>query len=126
MADDGRAELGRLGEDLACRELERRGYAIVQRRFRTRAGEMDIVARDGATLVFLEVKARRGERCGPPVEAVTWRKRLRLVRIAQHYLALHGGADGPCRFDIVAVAVGPGRTEVEVYANAFDATGLAV
>ncbi len=55
-----RIALGKIGEDLACRELERRGYAIVARRYRRRGGELDIIARDGPTLVFVEVKARTG------------------------------------------------------------------
>ena len=59
-----RIALGKSGEDLACAELERRGYAIVARRYRRRGGEMDIIARDGATMVFVEVKAREGHAFG--------------------------------------------------------------
>ena len=64
VAMDHRQSLGKRGEDLACEELERRGYAIVDRRFRTRCGELDIVARDGDVLVFVEVKARSGSSFG--------------------------------------------------------------
>ena len=64
---DQRQSLGKRGEDLACAELEKRGYVIVDRRFRTRCGELDIVARDGGVLVFVEVKARSGSNFGTPV-----------------------------------------------------------
>jgi putative endonuclease len=66
---DHRVAMGKSGEDLACRELERRGYAIIARRYRRRSGEFDIVARDGKTTVFVEVKTRRGHRFGDAVEA---------------------------------------------------------
>ena len=81
--------LGKIGEDLACEELERRGYAIVARRYRRRGGEFDIIARDGATLVFVEVKARDGREFGEAAEAVTALKRRRMARVALDYLARH-------------------------------------
>jgi putative endonuclease len=117
-------QLGIRGEDVACRELERRGYAILARRFRTRNGEIDIIARDGETLVFVEVKARRSLRCGGPAEAVNWAKRQRLERMALRYLAAAGaGAAGRrCRFDVVSVLYAPGAAapSVDVIRNAFD------
>src|SRR5947207_2665498 len=78
---------GQFGEDLACRELERRGYVILTRRYRLRGGEIDIIARDGATTVFVEVKARDGHDYGEASEAVTRRKQLRMTRLALDYLA---------------------------------------
>jgi putative endonuclease len=66
-----RQSTGRLGEDLACRELARRGYAVLARRYRTRHGEIDIVARHAGTIVFVEVKARHGGKFGDPADAVT-------------------------------------------------------
>ena len=84
------------GEDLACDELERRGYAIVTRRYRTKYGELDIVARHGEYLVFVEVKARQGGSFGDPEEAVTLQKQQRMVWMATDYLARH-------RLDDVAV-----------------------
>ena len=74
-----RIALGKTGEDLACAELEKRGYAILARRYRRRGGEIDIVARDGATLVFVEVKARDGRAFGEAAEAVTAFKRRRIT-----------------------------------------------
>jgi len=95
--------LGRQGEDLACRELRRRGYAILARRFRTRHGEIDIVARDGDVLVFVEVKARSSRRFGGALGAVTARKQRQVIAIAQRYMARVGWAARPCRFDVVAL-----------------------
>ena len=77
-----RIALGKIGEDLACQELERRGYAIVARRYRRRGGELDIIARDGKTMVFVEVKAREGRAFGEASEAVTPHKRLTITRLA--------------------------------------------
>src|SRR5438128_10015615 len=98
-----RIAFGKTGEDLACRELERRGYEILARRYRRRGGELDIVARDGETIVFVEVKARVGREFGEAAEAVTFMKRQRMLSIALDYLMRHRLADCPCRFDVVAV-----------------------
>jgi putative endonuclease len=117
-----RVVLGKTGEDLACRELTRRGYAILARRWRRRQGEIDIVARDGATLVFVEVKTRDGRAFGDAADAVTAYKRRRLSRLAQEYVTcerLHGCA---CRFDVVSIHVEAARPVVTVFQNAFDAS----
>src|SRR5919202_5097846 len=79
-----RQQLGKSGEDLACRELERRGYAILARRYRRKGGEVDIVAGDGRTLVFIEVKARDGSSFGEPPEAGTAVEGVRKGRAAPH------------------------------------------
>jgi putative endonuclease len=116
-----RIALGKTGEDLACRELERRGYAILERRWRLRGGEIDIIARDGDTVVFVEVKARDGSAFGEGSEAVTVQKQRRIVQLALWYLARHRLVDVPCRFDVVSIAVDRVPPVVEVYQNAFDA-----
>jgi putative endonuclease len=113
---------GKIGEDLACRELQRRGYEIVARRYRLRHGELDIIARDGGTLVFVEVKARDGRRFGDGVDAVTGRKRRTLIFLALEYVARFGLTDCPCRFDIASVQTGSGEPVVEIYQNAFALT----
>ena len=113
--------LGKTGEDLACRELERRGYAIIARRYRCRGGELDIIARDGPTLVFVEVKARDGRAFGDAAEAVTWRKQRRIVRLASEYVMRNRFNDSPCRFDVVSIQFDDGRPVIEVYQNAFHA-----
>ena len=116
-----RASLGKFGEDLACRELERRGYAILARRYRRRGGELDIVARDGATLVFVEVKTRDGEAFGLGGEAVTALKQRRMTQLALDYMTRHRLDGVPCRFDVVSIRVEDGRRSIEVVQNAFDA-----
>jgi putative endonuclease len=118
-----RQSLGKLGEETAIGELERRGYAILARRYRTRAGEIDIVARDGETTVFVEVKARATDEFGTAAEAVTRWKQQRLARMATDYLARNDLTRHPCRFDVVAIdgAGGPCET-ITVFPNAFDAS----
>lgn len=118
-----RIALGKTGEDLACRELERRGYAILARRYRLRIGELDIVCRDGRTVVFVEVKAREGKVFGEAAEAVTATKRRRIVSLATEYLARHHLVDQPCRFDVVSIQMNEGQPMIEVVQGAFDATG---
>ena len=115
-----RQNLGKAGEDLACAELERRGYAIVARRYRLRGGELDIIARDGATLVFVEVKAREDLRFGDGAEAITALKRWRLARLAVEYMARHHVTDCPCRFDVVSIHFDAGQPVLELYQNAFE------
>ena len=116
-----RISLGKSGEDYACRELERRGYAVLARRFRTRVGEIDIIARDGDAIVFIEVKARRSTRYGEPFEAVDGRKQRKLVRMAAEYVFRFGLGNAGCRFDVVSVLFGEGlRPRIEIVRNAFD------
>jgi putative endonuclease len=121
---DHRQSLGRRGEDLACAELEKRGYVIVDRRFRTRCGELDIVARDGGVLVFVEVRARSGSMFGTPFESVTWKKRQRLSQMAASYLFVRRLAGVACRFDVVAVVERQGMQTIELLRGAFDMESL--
>ena len=121
MPGDGRHSLGKTGEDLACAELERRGYAVLARGYRTRFGEIDIVCRDGTSLVFVEVKTRNGSRFGDGAAAVTPFKQRRVANMAGDYLARRGLADVPCRFDVVAVDFDDGQARITVYPNAFTA-----
>ena len=116
-----RIDMGIAGENLACEALEQRGYEIIARRYRVPAGEIDVVARDGETLVFVEVKARASHEFGTAAEAVTPAKQRRLVRLAQEYVAHHGIHDRPCRFDVVAIHFDTGTPEIEILQNAFDA-----
>jgi len=103
MGTDTRVTLGILGESVACAALAREGYAILARRFRTRMGEIDIVCRDGPTVVFVEVKARRTTRFGQPAEAVTPYKQRRIATMAQVFLNRSRLDGRPCRFDVVSV-----------------------
>ena len=118
-----RITLGKSGEDLACRELERRGYAIVARRFRVRSGELDIIARDGPVLVFVEVKTRAGRRFGNAAEAVSFVTQRRMTELANEYLIRHRVSECRCRFDVVSIHVGVGEPQIEIIQNAFDVCG---
>jgi putative endonuclease len=120
LEKDPRHELGRVGEDLACAELERRGYAILARRHRTRYGEIDIIARHGGTTVFVEVKTRDGAAFGSGAEAIAPWKQRRIGRMAIDYAARQGLLDSPCRVDVVEVTFTDGEIVTEVYQNAFD------
>ncbi len=103
MATTTTLALGENGEKLACAELERRGYAIIARRYRTRVGEIDIVALEGPTVVFVEVKTRASGLYGYPAESVTWLKRRRIAAMASDFLARRRFTMSPCRFDVVAI-----------------------
>jgi putative endonuclease len=117
---DDRQNLGLQGEDVAVRELQRRGYAILARRYRTRFGEIDIVAQDGASIVFVEVKARRSSRFGTAAESVSFSKQRRIAAMALDYLARSNRLNEPCRFDVVAIdGLGASRFDVQVIQNAF-------
>lgn len=123
MADFRRA-FGDRGEGEAAQYLRRKGYAILVQKYRTPLGELDLVARDGRTVVFVEVKTRRSPAFGVPQAAVDLRKQQRMGRIALYYLQqnkLHGV---PCRFDVVAItASGGGRPSIQHIPDAFQLTG---
>ena len=110
-----RQRLGRAGEDAAVDALRARGYRIVARNIRLRGGELDVIAEDAGTIVFVEVKARRSSAFGTPAEAVGPRKQRTLCHLALRYLAGRGLGERPCRFDVVEVwvdAAGALRTGV--------------
>jgi putative endonuclease len=98
-----RQGLGRTGERLAMERLIAQGYRIVERNFRCRYGEIDLIAEQGADLVFVEVKTRRGTSHGLPEEAIVLVKQRKLVEVATYYLDLHSCADRSWRIDVVAV-----------------------
>lgn len=104
---EGRRSVGQRGEDAAVDFLRKRGMQIVERNARSRLGEIDIVARDRGTLVFVEVKCRRQTGGDPPQAAVTLGKQRRLGRLAAGYLRRHRLREVPCRFDVVAVTLDP-------------------
>ncbi len=117
-----RQALGKTGEDLAVAAIERLGYEVLDRRYRTRHGEIDIVAEDGDTVVFIEVKARATASRGTAAEAVTARKRRRLIAMANDYLCRRRLTSRRCRFDVVAIdGDGDGR-RLRLYRSAFDAS----
>jgi len=112
------------GERLAARHLRRLGYKIVGRRVHLPSGELDVVALDGRTVVFVEVKTRQSDLHGHASEAVTPAKQRRLTRLAVTFLKRYGLHDHPARFDVVAVIWPPGeRPRIEHIRSAFDAVG---
>ncbi len=117
-------ERGRRGEDIAARWLREHGYRILERNYRRRFGEVDIIARHRDALVFIEVKSRGSSRFGTPLDSITPEKQRRLVMVAQDYLCRHGGSEQPCRFDVLAIETGPdGNPRVQLVENAFQAEG---
>lgn len=100
-----RKEIGIRGEDAASAFLERQGMTIVERNWRCKAGEIDIVALEGETLVLVEVKTRKSERKGTPEEAVSPTKQKRISRCARAYLQHSGVGECPVRFDVIAIRV---------------------
>ena len=111
---------GRIGERLARWRLWLMGYRIVETNCRLPGGELDIVARDGGTLVFVEVKTASTEEFGRPEEWVDARKQRRLGRLATTYLARRGNMDVSCRFDVVAVSLTAKIPRIKVIRNAFE------
>jgi putative endonuclease len=117
---DLRQSAGKRGEDLACAELQRRGYAISARRYRSRYGEIDIVAERNGTIVFVEVKARRTGRRGTAAESLPIWKRRRIGAMALDYLAWTGRTNARCRFDVVAIdGLGTKAETLRVIEDAF-------
>lgn len=94
---------GKAGEDEAVRWLEAQGYEVLARNVVNHGGEIDVVARDGATVCFLEIKARQGDRHGLAIEAVGFAKQRRLSRAAALYLTSRGWHGRPCRFDVLGL-----------------------
>lgn len=120
-----RQRLGQIAEEAAARLLERAGLRVVERNVRLPGGEIDLVCRESARWVFVEVKCRQARWGDAPGAAVSWRKRRRIVRLAQHYLKWKGQPDAACRFDVVAVTVADdGAAEGRHLPAAFDASDL--
>ncbi|MBM4287837.1 MAG: YraN family protein [Deltaproteobacteria bacterium] len=116
-----RRQLGQAGEALAAEALKNRGYKILTRNYRAPCGEIDLIARHGDTLVFIEVKLRRSGTYGAASEAITGTKRRRISRSAQFYLRKHGSLDMKVRFDVVTIDFTRGQPEVDIIPGAFEA-----
>lgn len=114
-----RQALGELGERIAERWLKRRGWRIVQRRFRSGHRDIDLVVERDGLVAFVEVKARTGDRFGGPVEAVNWRKQRELGRSARVWVDRHGRRDDAYRFDVIGVLVAAGRVRIRHVPDAF-------
>jgi len=113
-------DVGLEGEAIALKYLRRKKYAIVETRFRFLRGEIDIVARDGDTLVFVEVKMRTGRGYGRPEESVTPGKQRQIRKVAKGYLLLRHPGDVACRFDVIAIRPDGERSyTIEHFVDAF-------
>ncbi len=115
----GLRELGRRGEERAADYLRRKGYRILERNYQTREGEIDIVAKQGGTLVFVEVKTARGLSFGHPQSWVNRRKRAHLFRAALAYMAEKGNLEASCRFDVIAIVMKSKKTRLTHIPDAF-------
>jgi putative endonuclease len=112
--------VGRTGEELARRFLEEHGYRILACNYRVIFGEVDLIAEEGETLAFIEVKTRTSQSHGHPLEAITAAKQRQLARVALHYLSCEP-RERPARFDVIAVLVEQGRPpRIELIRNAFE------
>ena len=113
-------ELGKRGEDLALRFLKRNGYKIIERNYVCKMGEMDIIAQEKDTLVFVEVKTRTSMDFGPPQLAVNPTKQMQLSKVALNFLKEKRLEDVKARFDVIAIVLRPTGEEIELIRDAFD------
>jgi putative endonuclease len=115
--------IGAQGEEIAARYLLGKKYEILQRNFRSRHGEIDIIARRKNVLIFVEVKTRRSSAFGSPLEAVSLKKQRSIGSVAQAYLQHNRLNGSAARFDVIAVLLGSGAPEIEHIENAFELPG---
>ncbi len=112
--------LGNRGEDLAAGFLRKKGYRILSRNYRSPVGEADIIAEEGRTIVFIEVKTRTDDSFGRPFEAVDYRKREKIKRIALYYLKRYKITDRPLRFDVMSIEMSGENSRIEHITDAFE------
>ncbi len=116
--------LGPRGEKIAARFLKKLGYKIVSRNYESSAGEIDLIALDGDSIVFVEVKSRSSRSGADPETAVGWRKQQQLSRVAKYYLSSKNLSNRPCRFDVIGVLIQDGcDPDIEHFVNAFPPIG---
>lgn len=115
-----RQQFGKKSEDLAVWYLKKNGYKILEQNYRTRLGEIDIIAKDKKTIVFVEVKSRRSIRYGSPKWSVTHQKQRKISMVALQYLKKTRQTNAAARFDVVAVISNQDEPQIEVVKNAFE------
>jgi putative endonuclease len=113
-------ETGRAGEDLAASYLKKQGYRILERNYRCPYGEMDIIASEGGSVVFVEVKSRRSDHYGDPQNAVGVRKQKKLSLISLLYLNERNIPASNARFDVIAISMQAENVQVELIKDAFE------
>lgn len=112
--------LGDMGENIAAIYLERKGYYIIERKFKTRVGEIDLIARKNHTIVFIEVKTRQSLEFGRPGEAVGYRKQQKIIKTANWYIRQKHLEEVSCRFDVIEVYYWQGGHHINQIENAFE------
>ena len=117
--ENQKQRMGRLAEDAAACFLEKQGFTIVERNYTVKVAEIDIIAREADTLVFVEVKARRKSARSSPREAVSWTKQQKIIMGARYFLREKGLTDLRVRFDVVALYEENGTFQIELIKNAF-------
>ena len=115
-----RQKFGEKGEALAVRHLKNAGYKIIETNYRTQLGEIDIIAKEKDTIVFVEVKSRRSVHFGNPKQAVTFQKQKKISMVALYYLKITDQSNAKARFDVVTVISNRDRPQVEIIKNAFE------
>ena len=118
--NNGRRQTGESGESIAVKFLKKNGYKIIERNYRCKLGEIDIIAQDNRVLAFIEVKARRTDEFGGPKWAVTPRKQRKISMVALNYLKETEQMAKKARFDVVAIRLLPEAPDVEIIKNAFE------
>jgi putative endonuclease len=113
-------KFGEAGEAIAARHLEKKGYRIIEKNYRTKLGEIDLIAKDRDTIVFVEVKSRRSRQFGNPKAAVTPQKQRKISMVALQYLKATRRNNASARFDVAAVTVTRDKPRVEIIKNAFE------
>jgi putative endonuclease len=116
MSEENKRQVGSRYEQVAAAFLEKRGWTVLEKNYRCRRGEIDLICRDGRYLVFVEVKYRKDAHFGLPGEAVDWRKQQKIRKAASYYLYSHKlPEDTSCRFDVVGIL----GEQIDVIENAF-------
>ena len=118
-----RIELGKKGEDIACKFLEKNGYQIMERNYRNRAGEIDIIARDKDDIVFVEIKTKISKDFAQPELSVNPSKQRKIVKTALTYLMGKGINKTGCRFDVIGITGEKEQRKIELIKNAFTPDG---
>lgn len=115
-----RLALGKTGEDIAFKKCKKLGYKCITRNYRCALGEIDLIAKHGDCLVFIEIKTRKGRDTGYAKEAVTYRKMKQISKAALTYMKENDCCDVKSRFDVVAVSINQGKPDIEIIQNAFE------
>ena len=115
--------LGVNGEEIAARYLEAAGYRIVERNYRIRAAEIDLIAERDGVIVFVEVKTRLSMKYGRPSEAVTLNKQRKIIMAASVFMQQEEYAQRACRFDVIEIMIGSGDCRINQIENAFEVSG---